>query len=171
MKFQVREVPDPILGTRSEEVEEFNTFLVGLCQDLALAMYQQSGIGLAAPQIGVLSRIAVVHVDLENDLKTSSRQEGQLITLVNPKIVFREGRGMYQERCLSVPGLHVQVCRSRQITVEAKDATGGPLLLHASGFPSSVIQHEIEHLDGVTILDHAPPAKRRTYLRRLRRNR
>jgi peptide deformylase len=115
-------------------------------------------VGLAANQVGVLQRVLVVDVPLEDE--THVRH-----TLVNPVIVRRSGSETGEEGCLSIPGIFEDVARDRSITVQAVDASGRPFELEAEGYLSRAIQHEIDHLDGVLFIDRLSPLKRQ-FLRR-----
>jgi peptide deformylase len=133
--------------------------LLDLCRTMAKAMYDAPGIGLAAPQIGVLKRVIVY--DLED--------EGRVIALCNPEIVDHgEERAVDDEGCLSLPGITVPIERSVAVVCEALSLSGKPVRIEAEGLHARVLQHEVDHLDGVLILDRATPEERKAALQRYR---
>jgi peptide deformylase len=154
--------PDPILRRRCPEVATFGAELEALVRDLAETMYEAPGVGLAAPQIGVEARVAVVDVDPRGP-------ESRLRVLVNPRLVETEGRETDSEGCLSIPGLSEPVDRPRRVKVSAYDAAGRPFELDAEGFLARAICHEIDHLDGVLFIDRLTGLRKELVLRRLRK--
>jgi peptide deformylase len=137
--------PDERLETRAAPVLRVDDKIQRLAHDMAQTMYSAGGIGLAAPQVGVALRVVVADV--------TDNQSG-LITLVNPKITRTSGRGTFTEGCLSIPGKVVRTQRAATVSVNAKDLDGKQLGFTAKGTLAMVIQHEIEHLDGVLFLQH-----------------
>ena len=144
-------IEDSLLRETARPVEEFDQKLLTLLDDMAQTMYHADGVGLAAPQIGILRRIAVVDVG-----------DG-LIELVNPYIVKTRGEQIGLEGCLSVPGQSGYVPRPFKVVVKAQDRYGKPIRLHAEGFLARAFCHEIDHLDGVLYVDKVvpPPDQRR----------
>jgi peptide deformylase len=134
---------DPILRKKAKSLQEVNSEYRKLLSSMAASMYEHSGIGLAAPQIGVGARLIVVDIG-----------EG-LYKLANPKIVKRQGVQSIQEGCLSVPGACVKVRRSRRVWIEAIDENNRPLKIEAKDLFACVLQHEIDHLEGKLIVDYA----------------
>jgi peptide deformylase len=133
--------------------------LLELCRTMAKAMYDAPGIGLAAPQIGVLKRVIVY--DLED--------EGRVIALCNPEIVERgEQLEVDDEGCLSLPGITVPIERPITVVCEALSLSGKQVRIEADGLHARVLQHEVDHLDGVLILDRATPEERKAALQRYR---
>lgn len=158
-------VPNPVLSTAAVEVPEVNNSIRTLLDRLTAVMMEARGSGLAAPQIGVSERVIVVFVDPAADgVRT-------VLGLVNPVIVEAEGSYHDIEGCLSVPDITVSVKRAARVVVEALDRKGKPIRVEAKGHAARVLQHEVEHLDGITILKYATPVKRKQYLRRQRRER
>jgi peptide deformylase len=143
-------------------VEQFDDDLRELAESMAETMYAAPGIGLAAPQVGVETRLAVVDV-------TSGEEPGHLLVLVNPEIVESSGAEIDVEGCLSIPGISDKVQRSFRITVEAQDLEGNPHRLEAEGLEARAIQHEIDHLDGVLFTDHLRGLRRERVRRKLKR--
>lgn len=158
---QVRQYPDPVLRLQANEVEEFDDALRSLVDRLGRLMRDANGVGLAATQIGVLQRVLVYQVADENPL----------VALVNPRIVeSSEERETDEEGCLSLraASVVVEVERAPAVTVEASSPAGEPLRIEAEGLEARVIQHEVDHLDGVLIIDRTSPEQRRAALAQLR---
>jgi peptide deformylase len=137
--------PDEVLRERALEVTKFNANLHKLLDDLAETMYDADGVGLAAPQVGILKRVIVVDVG----------DEHELIEMVNPEIVSAEGEQLGPEGCLSIPGLQGDVRRSNRIVIRGQDRDGKPIQYEASEFLSRAFQHEVDHLNGVLFIDTA----------------
>ncbi len=133
-----------LLREKAREVTEFDDKLGVLIDDMVETMFKANGVGLAAPQIGVLKRVAVVCVDGE-----------KVYELVNPVIVKKVGEQIGPEGCLSVPGMQADVRRPRKIVVEAQDRTGQLWQYKLEGFIAVAFCHEIDHLDGVLYIDKA----------------
>ncbi len=154
----IRIYPDPVLRVQCPEVEVFDEGLRELARNMVDTMHAAPGIGLAAPQVGVETRLVVV------DLSVGERPEDLLI-LVNPRITSEEGEDEDEEGCLSLPGITEKVRRPFSIRVTACDDIGERLDLEAEGLLSRAICHEIDHLDGLLITDrlrglHREKAKR-----------
>jgi len=154
--------PDPVLRRPAAVVDRFDTALGELTRDLAETMYDAPGVGLAAPQVGVGARVAVVDV-------APGRPESKLHVFVNPAIVESEGRVAGDEGCLSIPGLSEKIDRPRCVRVRAVDVAGEPFELEAEGFLARAICHELDHLDGVLIVDRLSGLRKELAMRRLRR--
>ena len=148
--------PDPVLRQQCAEVTNFDHDLVRLVDDMAETMYTNSGIGLAAPQVGVLKRVLVCDV-------SDSRQE--LHHFVNPKIVQAQGHIVFEEGCLSIPEYRDKVRRHQEIIVEAYDKHGKVFEFKAEGLLAVCIQHEIDHLDGILFIDRISRLKRELFKR------
>lgn len=148
--------PNPALRVRAYDVDHFgDRELKSLVGSMARAMYDAPGIGLAATQVGVMKRVLVYDI------------EEKLVALCNPRIVdCSEETELVEEGCLSLPGIEVPVERAMSLTCEALDIDGKPVTVEAEGLLARVIQHEIDHLDGVLIIDRATPDERRSALRR-----
>jgi peptide deformylase len=156
---QIRRYPDPVLRERAHEVEEFSDDLRALVERMGRVMEDASGVGLAATQLGLLRRVLVFRADEDDDLGV----------LINPIVVeHSEETTSDGEGCLSLPDVHVPVERFSTIVVEGKDAAGEDVRIEAEGLQSRVIQHEIDHLDGVLIFDRTTPEARREAMRTLR---
>ena len=149
----------PILRQHSSDVSAVDDDMRRLIADMFETMDAAKGIGLAANQVGVARRVAVVGVDDDR------------FALINPKIVETEGRSTAEEGCLSIPEIYADVSRPDRIIVEALDADGVPFRKEAGGLMARAIQHEIDHLDGILFLDHLSLIKRQMLLAKWRRER
>ena len=147
--LNIRRYGDPILRQKAQPVETVTPEIHQTLADMLETMYHQVGIGLAAPQVGISLRIILV-----DDGPRGPR------ALINPVIVEQRGVVRGEEGCLSIPGFFGEVERSEWVRVEALDAEGLPLALEAKGLQARVIQHEMDHLDGVLFIDHLPPVTR-----------
>lgn len=158
----IRTFPDPVLLQKAAPVEQIDDTIRQLLADMAETMYAAPGVGLAAPQVGVSRRVIVVDA--------SPRVEGtQLFQLVNPVITFAEGTSVCEEGCLSVPGYSENVTRAAKIVVEAYDEQGKPVKIETDTFLATVLQHEIDHLDGILFIEHLGRLKRDIIKRKLRK--
>ncbi|MFP5452105.1 MAG: peptide deformylase [Thermoleophilia bacterium] len=161
---RIRQYGDPVLRTPTLEITRFDRDLRDEAERMAAIMDAAHGIGLAAPQIGMLSRMAVMRIDGDDS--------DRLTVLCNPRIVWRseeEEDGV--EGCLSIgeASIAVNVVRALAVRVEAQDLAGNALDLEREGYAARVVQHEVDHLDGVLMLDRTTPEDRRDALRALRR--
>ena len=155
----VRQYGDPVLRSRALPVEVFDAALADEVRRMAFLMDEALGIGLAATQLGNMHRLLVYRVE----------PDGPLGVLVNPSIEFRgDELEAMEEGCLSLPAVSVEVERPIDIRVRAQDEQGAPLLLEASGLEARVIQHEVDHLDGVLILDRTTRDQRKQAMRAMR---
>jgi peptide deformylase len=152
----VRRLGDPVLRTHALPVSQFDWQLREQVDRMRELMDGALGVGLAATQVGIVERVLVYRV--END--------SPIVALINPDIVWRgDELETAQEGCLSIPGVHVDVERNVHVRVNAVDETGLPLEVEASGLEARVLQHEIDHLDGVLMLDRASREQRRDAMR------
>ena len=155
-RLSIRMFGDPVLRQRAAEVPEVTDIQRRLIQDMLQTMREAPGVGLAAPQVGMLQRIFVYEV------------QGEGGALVNPHIVARsEELEEGEEGCLSMPGLSYPVMRSTSCVVEALDEEGEQIVLEVEGYLARIFQHEIDHLDGVLFIDHLPKRLRRQAMREL----
>lgn len=164
----ILEAPHRFLAAKAVEVEpgEFNESLATFVSDMAETMYAAPGVGLAAPQVGDSRRILVAN--LKGDVDADSRDE--FITMINPVIVERSKEMIrWDESCLSVPLFDLDVERHLRIHVKWKDVAGDDQEGIFEEFPAVVIQHEMDHLDGVTLLDRSSRLKRSRYMKRLKK--
>lgn len=158
---QIRQYPDPVLRLEAQEVVEFDGDLEQLVERMIRLMQDARGVGLAANQVGILRRVFVIQADEEQEPRA----------LVNPVIVERsEELDEDDEGCLSMQGVVVPVERAVSIRLEAGDGQGNPVTLELEGLPARVAQHELDHLDGVLILDRTTPEGRREAMAVLRQS-
>jgi len=163
-QLDIRIYPDPVLTTPARPVVEFDDALRTLVDDMAETMYADAGIGLAAPQVGVSLRLLVM------DVSDPETQKGTgLLAFINPEIVESSGRIVWEEGCLSFPGLTVDVERAHAVRVHAQDVHGKIFSTEANGLPAVCLQHEMDHLDGRVILDRLSRLKRHRALVKWRR--
>jgi len=153
---------DKALQEPAGPVTTFDASLDRLIDDMIDTMYAAPGIGLAAPQIGVSLRVCVI------DLSVGKRG-GELLTLINPEFVEREGMQLEDEGCLSLPGFNAIVPRPERAVVRAMDRTGQPRVHEATGLLARAFQHEIDHLDGLLFLNRLRGLKRDMITRRIRK--
>ncbi len=156
---QIRQYPDPVLRMKAREVESFDEELSQLVERMAALMKNADGAGLAATQVGVLRRVFVMRAGENGDTRT----------LVNPELVRRSDEvEVDDEGCLSLQGLLVPVERSATVTVQAKDPQGADVTLELTGFEARACQHEVDHLDGVLMIDRTTDEARREAMAVLR---
>ncbi len=158
---QIRQYPDPGLRMRANEVEDVDDAVADLVERMTRLMQEARGVGLAAPQVGVLRRILVYQTS----------DDDPVVALVNPRLTgSSEEQETVDEGCLSLgaASVVVPVSRPTAVTVEATTASGEPLTVEADGLEARVIQHELDHLDGVLIIDRTTPDERRGALAQLR---
>ncbi|HEY9161539.1 MAG TPA: peptide deformylase [Desulfomonilia bacterium] len=161
----IREIckwPEDVLKLKALEVKNIDFGTVTLVEDMVETMYQENGVGLAAPQVAVSERVIVVDASPKTGY-------GGLITMINPVIAEKEGRVVDSEACLSVPEVTVDVPRFERILVKGVDIKGKDVEIEAEGFLARVFQHEIDHLDGRVILAFASSLKRAIYLKKARK--
>lgn len=149
--------PDPVIKKKSESLEEVNEEIKKLIEDMAETMYASRGVGLAAVQIGVLKRIIVVNVG-----------EG-LIAMVNPEILENEGESQMEEGCLCLPGVLIDVKRSEKVKVKGLNEKGEEVVVDAEGLLARAFQHEVDHLNGILIIDKVSRIKRELLTNNLRK--
>jgi peptide deformylase len=160
---KIYQYPDPVLRNATQTVTAFDKKLADLAADMAETMYDAPGIGLAAPQIG--ESIKLIVVDTSLDRETAK----EYMTLVNPEITTHEGNQIDEEGCLSVPDLTAKVKRFKQITVTYQDLSGETKQLSVDNRFAVVLQHEIDHLNGILFIDHLSPLKRSLYKKKVKK--
>jgi len=143
--LKILHYPDPRLHTVASPVAEVDDTVRQLAADMAETMYAAPGIGLAATQVDRHIRMIVVDI---------SEQKNKLLTLINPRIVMKEGEAVHEEGCLSVPGIYDKVTRAEHIRVQALNLAGDSIEMDASGLLGVCIQHEIDHLDGKVFVEY-----------------
>jgi len=160
-RLPILTAPDPRLKQKARPVDRVDDDLRRLLDDMLETMYAAPGIGLAAPQVGVLKRALVIDLSKGDEPKTP-------LFIVNPEIIkVSDEDALYEEGCLSVPEHYAEVARPRAVTVRHLDREGEIRTLEAEGLLATCLQHEIDHLDGVLFLDHISALKRNMVLRKL----
>lgn len=154
--------PDARLRQKAAPVESITPEILELIEDMKETMYAAPGVGLAAPQIGVSLRLFIV--DTAGDDEPS-----RLRVFINPEIVEKEGKTVWEEGCLSFPGVHEEIERSAKVTVRAMNEQGETFELSADELLGVAIQHENDHLDGVLMIDHMGALRRRLALRKMQK--
>jgi peptide deformylase len=158
---QIRQYPDPVLRLEAQEVVEFDGDLQQLVERMIHLMQDARGVGLAANQVGILRRVYVIQAEEDEEPRA----------LVNPVIVDRSSEmDEDDEGCLSMQGVVVPVERPVRVRIEARDAEGNPVALELEGLPARVAQHELDHLDGVLIIDRTTPEGKREAMAVLRQS-
>ena len=158
MSYQIRLMGDPVLRQAASSIENIDGRIVQIVDDMVPAMYQAEGIGLAAPQVGIQKRLFVYDIG-----------EGPQ-TLVNPEIVDSDGEWSFEEGCLSLPGLSFELIRPKQVHLVGRDLDGNEVSIEADELLARLFQHELDHLDGVLLLDHLERDERKAALRQWREN-
>jgi len=153
---------DAALLQTAVPVTTFDASLDRLLGDMVDTMYAAPGIGLAAPQIGVALRVCVIDLSV-------GKKGGELLTLINPEFLERDGMQLEDEGCLSLPGFNAIVPRPQRAVVRAFDRTGQPRVIEATGLLARAFQHEIDHLDGLLFLNRLRGLKRDMIVRRIRK--
>lgn len=162
MLREIVKYPDPVLERPGELVVEFDKELQTLVDDMFESMYDAKGIGLAAPQVGLSKRLTVI------DLSFKERPEDRIV-LINPEIIFREGKQYEEEGCLSLPEIREKVSRAAKVRVRAQDVKGEWFEIEGAELLSRAFQHEIDHLDGILFFRRVSALKRDLILRKIRK--
>ena len=156
--LEIKEYGDPILREKALSVEEITPDILNLIKDMAESMYASSGVGLAAPQVGVSKRIITIDED-----------EEKLLVLLNPEIIKSEGEAVDEEGCLSLPGIYSEVQLSLKVTVKALNENGDPIEITKEGLTARALQHEIDHLNGILFIDKIGRMERQILLNKLKK--
>jgi len=158
--LDIQKYPEPVLKAKARPVEQITDDIQCLIDDMADTMYEAPGIGLAANQVGALHRVIVFDI--------TPKEEGRnLSVIINPEIVASSGEMMHQEACLSVLDYSCDVRRKACVTVAGMDREGKPVEIEAQDLLAVVLQHEIDHLDGILFIDRISRLKRSLYNRQL----
>lgn len=163
--LEILTYPDPRLREKCEPVTEVDEKTLKLLDDLSQTMYDAPGVGLAAPQVGVNQRITVIDI-------SSQVEEGThgLIELINPEIIEAHGEQRGEEGCLSIPGFVSKVTRSKRVLVRALNRDEEPFEIEGEGLLARVLQHEIDHLDGILFIDRLGRLKRELLLKKIEKS-
>ena len=151
-----------VLQTPAQPVTQFDESLRTLVDDMLQTMYAAPGIGLAAPQIGVPLRVCVIDL-------TVGKRGGEVITLINPVLVERDGLQLEEEGCLSVPGFQATVPRPSRVVVKGQDVEGKEVVVEGTGLLARALQHELDHLDGRLFLDRLRALQRDLIVKKIRK--
>jgi peptide deformylase len=162
VKLTIVKYPEPVLQQPGEPVTEFNDELRKLVADMFETMYASQGIGLAAPQVAVSKRVTVIDLSMGKD-------PAQKLVLVNPEVIFREGKQYEEEGCLSFPDIREKVVRASKVSIRAQDISGKWFEMDGEELLSRAFQHEIDHLDGMLFIFRMSALKRDLALRKIRK--
>ncbi len=162
MKLPIVTFPDPVLRKKALEIKEINPELDKLIERMIETMYEDDGVGLAAPQVG--ESIRLICVD-----ETGPKERKALKVLINPEIIESEGELDFEESCLSVPAFKQKITRKARVVVKALDRKGKEVRIEGDDLLAVIFQHEIDHLDGRLIVDYAGRLKRSMYEKRARK--
>ncbi|MBQ29796.1 MAG: peptide deformylase [Acidimicrobiaceae bacterium] len=152
MSYRIRVLGDPVLRQEAVSIEDIDGRIVRMAEDMVPAMYEAEGIGLAAPQVGIQKRLFVYDIG-----------EGPQ-TLINPQIIDSDGEWAFEEGCLSIPGLSFEIVRPKQVHLVGRDLEGKEISVEADELLARLFQHELDHLDGVLLLDHLDRDQRKAAL-------
>ncbi|MFC1551954.1 peptide deformylase [Candidatus Latescibacterota bacterium] len=161
MEYKIKTLGDPVLKKGTEEVSAFNDELAEIVENMIDTMYRDNGIGLAAPQVGISKKIIVVDPTFGDD-------ENALRDMINPEIIETGDECELEEGCLSIPGVFEFITRPEKITAKYQDVDGTEHRLEADGLLARVIQHEIDHLEGILFIDRLSTVKRNLLAKTLR---
>lgn len=162
MILEVVKYGDPILTRPAEAVTEFDAKLRKLVDDMFETMYGAPGVGLAAPQVGLLKRLFVMDC-------SSGKDKKQKVALINPVIETEEGEQIGEEGCLSFPGIYLQVARPQRLVVRARDVDGSEFKLDLMDLEARCASHETDHLDGELFISYISPLKRDLVKRKIKK--
>jgi peptide deformylase len=160
--LKICKYPDPVLLKKAEPIEGIDPSLQEMIKDMIETMYMAPGIGLAATQVGRPIRLIVFDV-------TPKDQDRKPTVLINPEIIEAEGEQILEEGCLSVPEYYSDVKRSAKVKVRGLDPEGKPVEICGEGILATVLQHEIDHLDGILFIDRISALKRTLYKKRVQK--
>lgn len=161
--LEIKKYPERVLSKKADDIESIDAHLQHLIDDMVETMYAAPGIGLAAPQIGVSKRLAVIDI-------STKESPAPLIVIINPVITHMEGTIEFEEGCLSLPEYTTKIQRARKIMIRAFDRNGELLEIVDDGLLAIALQHELDHLDGVLLIDRISPLKREFFKKRHRKS-
>lgn len=157
--LDIKKYPEEVLKKKASQVTSISKDLLRLIDDMIETMYAAPGVGLAAPQVGVSKRLAVIDI-------STKEQTVPLIVLINPIVLHMEGSVDFEEGCLSLPEYTAKVTRAERILVRAQDREGKQMEIEGDGLLAIAMQHEIDHLDGLLLIDRISPIKREFFKKR-----
>jgi peptide deformylase len=162
---EIKKFPDPVLRVKTSRIEAIDESVQRLIDDMIETMHAAPGVGLAANQVGVPLQLAVIDI--------GDREEGgpkhPLLVLVNPELLSQEGSVVADEGCLSIPDLTEKVKRAARVKVRAQDRKGRHVVIEADGLLAKALQHEIDHLNGLLLVDRLSPLKRNIFRRKMKK--
>ncbi|CDM65118.1 peptide deformylase [Pyrinomonas methylaliphatogenes] len=161
-KRKIVKYPDPVLETPGEPVTEFDAELKRLVEDMFETMYAASGVGLAAPQVGVSKRLFVMDC-------SGGKDPAQRHVMINPQIIATEGEQTGEEGCLSFPGIYLPVTRAMRAVIRAQDLEGREFELDTQELAARCVLHETDHCDGILFIERVSPLKREMVKRRIKK--
>lgn len=165
MEYKIRTWPDKILKKPTKEVDFFDSHLKEYIDKMWEFMYKEEGVGLAANQIGIPYQILVLDTTLREEKRREDEREKLVkMVLINPKIVEKEGEVQSTEGCLSFPGVQITIPRAKRVKVVGKNEKGEDVVVESQEFLSIVLQHEIDHLNGVPFINYLSPLKKKLVL-------
>ncbi|MFA6472712.1 MAG: peptide deformylase [Candidatus Latescibacterota bacterium] len=159
--FKLRFFGDPILRKSTEKVTVFDPELKDFVDAMSDALYEENGLGLAAPQVGDTRKIVIIDLSFGEEVENT-------LPLINPEFLSREGECVMEEGCLSIPGIFEGVSRPEKIRVRYQDITGATYEIEADGLLARIIQHEMDHLEGILFIDHLSSVKKLLLTKALR---
>lgn len=162
--LKIKKYPEKVLKKKALPVSSFDGQLQNLIDDMIETMYAAPGVGLAAPQVGVSRRLAVVDI-------STKEEKAPLLVLVNPVFVSREGEVEFEEGCLSLPEYTARIKRAEKVAVRAMDREGKNMEIECEGLLAIALQHEMDHLDGILLIDRISPVKREFFKKRYQKTR
>ena len=162
MRLEIVKYGDPILTKRADDIVEFDKKLAKLVDDMFETMYGAPGVGLAAPQVGILKRLFVMDC-------SSGRDKKQKVALINPVIEVEEGEQVGDEGCLSFPGIFLEVKRPQRVVVKAYDIDGSQFSIDVMDLEARCASHETDHLDGELFIEYVSPLKRDLTKRKIKK--
>jgi len=155
MILEIKKYPDPVLKKKTAEITEISEDIKKNIADMKETLIESRGLGLAAPQVGLSKKIVIVHLVNSRSAASDSKVEFQAI--INPRIIKKSREiEIEEEGCLSFPDLFIKIKRSESVEVEALNSEGEKIVLKADGLPARVLQHEIDHLNGILFIDRIP---------------
>jgi peptide deformylase len=160
--LEIRKYPEKVLKQKTSPVTDFDEDLQKLIDDMVETMYAAPGVGLAAPQVGVSKRLTVIDV-------STKEEKMPLLVLVNPVFLSKEGIIEFEEGCLSFPDYTTKVERAERVVVSALDREGRQIEIDTEGLLAIALQHEIDHLDGILLIDRISPIKRQFFKKRFQK--
>ena len=158
---KVRRFGDPFLRKKTEEVTVFNSELKDFIDHMIDTLYEENGLGLAAPQVGDLRKIIIVDLSFGEEVENT-------LTLINPEVLSQEGECVMEEGCLSIPGIYEDLTRPEKVRIQYREPDGAVREIDADGLVARIIQHEMDHLDGILFVDRLSTVKKLLLAKALR---